>query len=483
MPIAKVKLPDGRIAKFEVPDGTTPEQVTAFAEQNMQTFDQPELQQEPEQSYLGETISNVPGSAAQFGKNIYQAVTNPVETIKAIGQAGAGFMQATSPHGETTPQTAEEEEIALFGQKAPEDAQAYESLKSALDERYGSLDKAAETLKTDPVGFMVDISSVLSGVGGLFAKTPGVVGKFGEVTKTAGEAANPINLVKEATTAIPRKIIPKGSPQKFAQGMVEKQLKPSTTLRTADRQEMLTYMLENGVNVSKGGLSKLENKLSSNNKMFDNLINGAAKKGDTVSVDSVSKHLNRTRETFSDSLFAEDLLPHVDRAEELLTTHRNTVGGRMPIEKARAMKTDLQKALKGAYGELSSITDEAMKDIVHGINEQIWEKFPILKEAGQEMKVQIALERELERAVNRLGNNNAISLQDLGLGGGLGAASGNVPLAVGAGLTNKVLRMPQVKGTIARAINKVGKEKFKGRQSGEVKKALKNLSISGRTQD
>lgn len=32
MPIAKIELPDGRIARFEVPDGTTPEQVTAFAE-------------------------------------------------------------------------------------------------------------------------------------------------------------------------------------------------------------------------------------------------------------------------------------------------------------------------------------------------------------------------------------------------------------------------------------------------------------------
>jgi len=31
MPIAKVQLPDGRIGRFEVPEGTTPEQVTAFA--------------------------------------------------------------------------------------------------------------------------------------------------------------------------------------------------------------------------------------------------------------------------------------------------------------------------------------------------------------------------------------------------------------------------------------------------------------------
>ena len=32
MPIARVQMPDGRIARFEVPEGTTPEQVTAFAQ-------------------------------------------------------------------------------------------------------------------------------------------------------------------------------------------------------------------------------------------------------------------------------------------------------------------------------------------------------------------------------------------------------------------------------------------------------------------
>jgi hypothetical protein len=35
MPIAKVQFPDGRIGRFEVPEGTTPEEVEAFA---METF-------------------------------------------------------------------------------------------------------------------------------------------------------------------------------------------------------------------------------------------------------------------------------------------------------------------------------------------------------------------------------------------------------------------------------------------------------------
>lgn len=35
MPIAKVKLPDGRIGRFNVPEGTTPEQVIAFAQEQL----------------------------------------------------------------------------------------------------------------------------------------------------------------------------------------------------------------------------------------------------------------------------------------------------------------------------------------------------------------------------------------------------------------------------------------------------------------
>ena len=47
MPIAKIQLPDGRIARFEVAEGTTPEQVTAFASQNLGGLEKPEVAQDP----------------------------------------------------------------------------------------------------------------------------------------------------------------------------------------------------------------------------------------------------------------------------------------------------------------------------------------------------------------------------------------------------------------------------------------------------
>ena len=50
MPIAKIQLPDGRIAKIEVPEGATEQDVMAFVAANKSSFDSPsKVAQEPEQ--------------------------------------------------------------------------------------------------------------------------------------------------------------------------------------------------------------------------------------------------------------------------------------------------------------------------------------------------------------------------------------------------------------------------------------------------
>ena len=42
MPIAKIRLPDGRVGRFNVPEGTTQEQVLSFAQSNL--LQQPQQQ-------------------------------------------------------------------------------------------------------------------------------------------------------------------------------------------------------------------------------------------------------------------------------------------------------------------------------------------------------------------------------------------------------------------------------------------------------
>lgn len=101
MPIAKIQLPDGRIAKFEVPDGTTPDEVLEFANSNMDKLQPPSapvnapaptkpsrfLPQEggggdspviPEgtDSFVSDIIKNTPGSAVKLAGNVI-SVLNP----------------------------------------------------------------------------------------------------------------------------------------------------------------------------------------------------------------------------------------------------------------------------------------------------------------------------------------------------------------------------------------------------------------------
>jgi len=98
MPIAKIQLPDGRIAKFEVAEGTTPEQVMQFANSQFsksQLVDaQPEPQQQPQQE-----ISQQPIKPAQpFGMGA-EFVKKAAEYIPQKGEVGAFLNTATNLGG------------------------------------------------------------------------------------------------------------------------------------------------------------------------------------------------------------------------------------------------------------------------------------------------------------------------------------------------------------------------------------------------
>src|SRR5574340_253595 len=81
MPIAKVQLEDGRVARFEVPEGTTPDQVTQFAQSQ---FSQPSQSK-------GDTLelSKEPGTLELLGKGFKSG-------IKGVGQGIGQVLGVTS---------------------------------------------------------------------------------------------------------------------------------------------------------------------------------------------------------------------------------------------------------------------------------------------------------------------------------------------------------------------------------------------------
>lgn len=72
MPIAKIQLPDGRIARFEVQEGTTPQQVEAFAQQQFAQQDQQPTQEKSFLGKVGEAAMQIGPGLGELGVGAFQ---------------------------------------------------------------------------------------------------------------------------------------------------------------------------------------------------------------------------------------------------------------------------------------------------------------------------------------------------------------------------------------------------------------------------
>ena len=97
-------------------------------------------------------VTNFPSSVGSMLGDIYQAVTSPVQTTKAVLDLGAGILQNALP----------ERLVQAVGEdKASRDLAS--KVGQHYVERYGSVEGAKRALATDPAGVMADLSTVLTG--------------------------------------------------------------------------------------------------------------------------------------------------------------------------------------------------------------------------------------------------------------------------------------------------------------------------------
>ena len=123
-----------------------------------------------------EAIKNIPQSGMALGKGLYDAATSPIETGKAIGGILRGGMQKALPDQVT--------EWAISSGLSPDSRPQAEQAWEAIKGRYGSEDALKQTISSDPVGVAADISTILTGAGGL-AKGAGLVGAGSKLSKAA----------------------------------------------------------------------------------------------------------------------------------------------------------------------------------------------------------------------------------------------------------------------------------------------------------
>jgi len=108
---------------------------------------------------FGEAISNLPTSAGKFGREMYEAVTSPIQTATNILDLGAGALQNITP-----------KVIADFVNRFdanPDAANRAVATANAVGgeyaKRYGTMDGFKEALATDPVSVISDFSALASG--------------------------------------------------------------------------------------------------------------------------------------------------------------------------------------------------------------------------------------------------------------------------------------------------------------------------------
>lgn len=138
--------------------------------------------------YVVDTVKNVPSSAAHFAGDIIQPIIHPIDTATNLKDLGKGLLQKAG---------------IIEGDDAVKNADA---VGKFFKDRYGGGDEIAKTIKEDPVGFLSDLSVVLSGGGTLAAKLPATAGKVGETVAQVGRAIDPLTAAGKAVTGTASKV-------------------------------------------------------------------------------------------------------------------------------------------------------------------------------------------------------------------------------------------------------------------------------------
>ena len=178
----------------DVPEDNTVEELVVTAPRIRQPEPSPAYQKASPANkfmdFLGTMASNVPGSAVNLAKGVWNAGTHPIQTAQTIGSLGAGVIQHVR---DVLPAQ------HIFNAPGTHiDTHTADAVGQMFVDRYGSVDKALNTAKTDPVGFLSDASMLFTGGGTAAAKLGGVVSKLGEI----GEAGSTLSKIGEAGNAL-----------------------------------------------------------------------------------------------------------------------------------------------------------------------------------------------------------------------------------------------------------------------------------------
>lgn len=137
----------------------------------------------------GEALSNIPQSAKNLAMGLYDVVTDPIQAVRGAGELIVGGTQKLmgDPLFQIPVLREAEQNVQQRGKAA------LQAGKQFIGQRYGGEEQLKGTLATDPVGAAADLSLLLSGGGGLAARTP-MLSKAAPTLRKAANITDPLYL-------------------------------------------------------------------------------------------------------------------------------------------------------------------------------------------------------------------------------------------------------------------------------------------------
>lgn len=340
-------------------------------------------------SVMKRAVKNTPRSGTQFIKDIISPFLSMKETAIAMGKLGKGLGQKLIPG------TQDDEYIV-------------DDLMEMFKRRYGGIDNFKETLATDPVGVVADISSILIPTGAAVTKIGSLgskaskIGRTGEFVKKAGESIEPLTLITQGTKKIAKTIIPKKVPSK----LYEHAVKFSIKLPRKQRNKLTKIALAERSMPTVKGLDKLQEKINVLNKNIAKIMDTATAEGRKFPTRVIFRHL---RELKKQKLLGGDARADTKQINSIM---KDIMWANKKIRKEKyftpselqTIKQSLYKKTKSLYTQISEkpIKGEARQQLARGIKDTLEIIGPEVKQLNKRDSNLLALHEEMEKVVARL---------------------------------------------------------------------------------
>ena len=388
-----------------------------------------------------ETISNVPSSLYNYGKDIASAVLSPIDTAKGALDIGAGTLRKALPN-----KFVDYVERTLGGAEAGQMAQQKaEAVGDYYKNKYFS-GNALESFQKDPIGVAGDVSGVLTGGASILPKV-GRVGSVASNVSKAGAAIEPLNLALNAAKYGAAKALPTTAPRK----LYESAAKWSTTLSDKEKAALTETALAEQILPTYEGVGVATQKIKDLGGRIDELITEYDSAGVEIPAETVLSYIDDVKKDLGG--FKVEGVEDVAKIEKLEKKFKSIIKRKknktVTARELQDWKTDAyDKVNWDAKRQKGSMAKEKVyKAVARAAKDALVEASPEIAAVNKRQASLLNLLPNLERAAGRIENRDII-----GIGGGIktqaGAAMGGVPGAV-VGAGQSYFDLPKVKSKAA----------------------------------